>query len=196
MSREAVIRNYADTLLELASREGAVVEYGEWLGELAGLYEGERKLQLFLDTPRVTTEEKQRLIRTVLGDEAPGPLVRFLQVLVGNRRHRILPRVSEAYRELVDERKGRVRAVVTLATEPEGEFRAELERQLNRAFRKDVTVQFRTDESIVGGVVVRVGDRLLDGSLRRRLRDLKRRMMDSARVEDGGAPRGKDRTRR
>lgn len=185
MSREAIVQTYAQTLLELADREERAAEYGQWLADMAELYESEPRVRLFLDTPRVTTEEKRQVLRSVLGEEAPGPLVRFLEVLVAKGRHRLLPRLREAYRDLVDEKEGRLRAVVTLAAEPDEEFRADLERRMNRAFQQDVAVQFRIDESIVGGVVVRVGDRLLDGSLRRRLRDLKRRLVGTAITGDG-----------
>lgn len=176
MSQSAVVRNYAETLLELGARDGAVETYGDWLAEVATLYRDEPEFRLFLETPRVTLEEKKGAVRESL-QEAPERFLRFLLVVLDKRRHRFLPRIRERYRELVDEREDRIHATVTLAEEPDAELREEIGRELSETLDQEVIPHFRVDGEIVGGIVVRVGDRVMDGSLRRRLLRMKRQMM-------------------
>ncbi len=182
MSRYSVARNYADTLFELAEREGAEEEWLVMLGEIATLYRESASFQAFLHTPRVALEEKKRMLRSVLGTQYPEPFVRFLMVVLDKRRQGLLPLMEEAYREMLDERMGRVHAIVTLPYEPDAEFRAELEAALSVMLDSKVSAEFRTDEEIIGGLVVRVKDRVLDGSVRRRLQ-----LMRRALLEDGAA---------
>lgn len=182
MSQTAVVRNYAEALLELAVREDAVGAFGEHLSEMAALYRLEEDVRRFLETPRVTLEEKKEAIREAFGEEAPEAFVRFLLVLLDKGRQRRLPQIEKEYRSLVDEREGRVHATVTLAREPDDEFREEIVGALAGVTGKEIVPHFRVDEEILGGVVIRLEDHVMDGSLRRRLSDLEDRLLEDEHV--------------
>lgn len=177
MSETAVAGNYAETLLELAARDDAVDEYGDWLAEMAAYYRNEVDVRRFLDTPRVTLEEKKEAIRSAFGDRAPETFVHFLLVVLDKGRHRVLPAIEKRYRDLVDEREGRVHATVTLAREPDEQTKERVAGRLSDIVGREVVPHFRTDENVVGGIVVRMADQVMDGSLRRRLDDLKRELL-------------------
>jgi F-type H+-transporting ATPase subunit delta len=184
VSRYSVARNYADTLFSLAEREGAQEEWLALLGEVASLYREGSAFRAFLHTPRVPIEEKKQLLRSVMGDRYPEPFIRFLLVAIDKRRQGLLPMMEEAYREILNERTGRVHASVTLPFEADAEFRAELEGVLSDVLQGQVAADFRTDPGIIGGLVVRVKDRVLDGSVRRRLQLMRRTLLEE------GAARG------
>jgi F-type H+-transporting ATPase subunit delta len=184
VSRYGVARNYADTLYSLAEREGEQEEWLTMLGEIGSLYRESASFRAFLHTPRVAPAEKKQLLRSVLGDRYPEPFVRFLQVVLDKRRQGLLPLMEEAYREILNERTGRVHASVTLPFEADASFRAELEKALTGVLEGEVSADFRTDEEIIGGLVVRVKDRVLDGSVRRRLQLMRRALLEE------GAARG------
>jgi F-type H+-transporting ATPase subunit delta len=112
-------------------------------------------------------------------------LLRFLLVVVDKRRQRMLREIAGAYGDLVDELHGQVRARITLADTPDARLRQEVIASLERRLGKRVIPTWETDPEMIGGVVVRVGDRILDGSMRRRIASLKRQLL---RVELGGAP--------
>ena len=190
MSRYSVARNYADTLFSLAERAGAEEEWLAMLGEIASLYRENTAFRAFLHTPRVASEEKKRMLRSVLGTRYPEPFVRFLMVVMDKRRQGLLPLMEEAYREILNERTGRVHASVTLPYEPDAEFQAELETALSGFLDGEVTAEFRTDADIIGGLVVRVKDRVLDGSVRRRLQLMRRALLEQA--EASGSARQAD----
>lgn len=187
MSRTAVVGNYAEALLELASRGGDEDAYADWLGGLAASYRHERDFRLFLETPRVSLDEKKGAIREALGGDAPEPFVRFLLVMLDKGRQRFLPEVEGRYRELLDERRGRVHATISVAREPDEELREEIADALAGIVGQEVVPRFRTDEDLLGGLVVRMDDKVMDGSLRRRLADLKRRLLQKDAEEEAGA---------
>lgn len=190
MSETAVGENYAGALLELATRRDAAEAYGRYLAEVASLYREEPTFRLFLDTPRVAEERKKAVLREVLADRVPEPFLHFLLVVLEKRRQRSIPRIEEAYRDLLDERFGRVHANVTLALEPDDELRDEITEGLSALLDRQVEANFRTDQDIVGGILVRFEDKVMDGSLRRRLQSLRRRLLDSGDSAAGSAAGG------
>ncbi|HKK07494.1 MAG TPA: ATP synthase F1 subunit delta [Gemmatimonadota bacterium] len=176
MIRSAIVDNYARTLLELASREGEAEAYGRLLADLVALGRTEPDVARFLETPRIDLADKKRILREALSGEAPESFVRFVLVVMDKGRQRLLPDMEAAYRDLLDEREGRVHAQVTLAREPDETLREAIVEGLRDVLGGEVVAHFQTDEKIVGGLLVRVGDRVLDGSLRRRLEDLRREL--------------------
>ena len=190
MSRFSIARNYADTLFALAEREVAEQELLVMLGEIASIYRDNSAFSSFLHTPRIAPEEKKRMLRSVLDDRYPEPFVTFLMVVLDKRRQGLLPLMEEAYREILNERTGRVHASVTLPFEPDAEFRSELETALSGFLDREVAADFRTDEKIIGGLVVRVKDRVLDGSVRRGLQLMRRALLED--VEASGTARHSD----
>jgi F-type H+-transporting ATPase subunit delta len=192
VSRYAVARNYADALYALAEREDAQEEWLTMLGEIGSLYRESPPFRAFLNTPRVAMEEKKRVLRSVLGDRYPEPFIRFLQVVLDKRRQGLIPLMEDAYREILNERTGRVHASVTLPFEADEVFRGELEAALSRFLEGEVAADFRTDREIIGGLVVRVKDRVLDGSVRRRLQLMRRALLDenaaAVAASDSGSP--------
>jgi F-type H+-transporting ATPase subunit delta len=100
------------------------------------------------------------------------------------RRQGLLPEIEEACRELLDQRTGRVNATVTLTVEPDPELRREIEASLSRVLGREVTADFSLDSRLLGGMIVRVEDCVLDGSLRRRLQLLRRTL-----IEEGSSAR-------
>jgi F-type H+-transporting ATPase subunit delta len=105
--------------------------------------------------------------------------VRFLQALVRHRRQMLIPDIAIEYRNLVDEAMGRLHAQVTVAREPNDGDRARLAEQLSTALGRRVVPHGVVNPAILGGIVVRVGDRVMDGSVRRRLTALRGRLVGS-----------------
>lgn len=183
MGPSIIARNYAETLLELARRSGgdqAIDAYGSALDEVGELLRREPRVRDFLETPRVTTDERKRAVRAAFEGRVPEPFLRFLLVVIEKRRQALLGRIATEYSALVDELRGRVRAQVTMAREAEPALRQEVVAALQKRLDRTVVATFDVDPALLGGVVVRVGDQLYDGSLRRRITGLRRRMLGVA----------------
>jgi F-type H+-transporting ATPase subunit delta len=176
--REATIaRNYAETLLELARRAGDLQAWGQAIDDVSDAVQNDRTLRLFLESPRVSAAEKNRILGRAFDGQLPRLFVRYLQALVSHRRQMLLPAIAREFHDLVDQVEGRLHANVTVASEPAAAERKAISKELSRAYGKEVVPHFTVNPGILGGVVVRVGDTVLDGSVRRRLARLKARML-------------------
>jgi len=177
MRETTIARNYAETLLELARKAGDLRGWGENIARIADAVEEDRRLRMFLESPRVSAQRKNEILQKALGGQLPRTFVRFLQALVSHRRQLLIPAIAHEYHDLVDQVEGRVHASVTVAREPDANDKAVVTSQLSRSLSKEVVPHFHVNPSILGGVIVRVGDTVLDGSVRRRLATLRARMV-------------------
>ncbi|HEX2207997.1 MAG TPA: ATP synthase F1 subunit delta [Longimicrobium sp.] len=181
MRAEIIARNYAETLLVLAERQGpaALDEFGRAIDDLAAMMDTDPRARQFLETPRVRPEQKKEALRQSLAGRAPDMFVRFVMVLVDKRRQGLLPEIARAYRNLVDQRMGRARVDVTISHEPDAALQAEIQRALEGQLGRTVIPTYRVDPDLLGGMVLRLGDEILDGSLRSRAAGLRRRLMET-----------------
>ncbi len=177
MSTSAVSRNYAATLFDLAGRDGDEERFGDLIAEIGALYEADMAFHRFLNAPSIALADKKAALRTALGANAPELFVRFLMVVLDRRRQSALPSIAEGYRDMLDREAGRIRPTVTLPYEPDEELRATIVAALEKKFDQRIMPEFRTDSAILGGMIARAGDRLLDVSVRKGLKDLKRELI-------------------
>ncbi len=175
MRSVTVARNYAETLFQLGEQTGKAELYGELIDAVAGVVETTPAIGDMLMSPRVPKSEKSRLLGAGLKD-APKQFVLFLQAVVRRGRGQLLREIASEYAVLLDLKFNRLRAGVTLARTPDEALRRSIEAGLAKAFGKEVIASFSTDPQLLGGAVVRVGERVYDGSVRRRLTRLRRQL--------------------
>jgi F-type H+-transporting ATPase subunit delta len=179
MRQTTIARNYAEALLELAKRAKDLRGWGTLIQSIADAIERDAKLRLFLETPRVDAATKNGVLRKALADRAPSKFVRFIEAVVTRRRQMLIPEIAHEYMDLVDAAENRLHANVTVAREPDDKTRKLIADRLSKVFNKTVVPHVTVDKRIIGGVVVRVGDTVMDGSVRRKLGALKHRMMST-----------------
>ena len=180
MRDTTIARNYAETLLVLAGKASDLRGWGSMLTDLADAMDANPTLRLFLESPRVGTAEKNAVLTAAFTDKMPRTFLRFLQSLVTHRRQMLIPEIAREYLDLVDAAEGRMHARVTVARETDEAGKSAIAQQLSRMFGKEVVPHLSVDPRIMGGVVVHVGDTVLDGSVRTRLMSLRRRMLAGA----------------
>lgn len=178
MRDETVARNYAETLFELADRHGAVEEYGDAVETLARVIDENNDFRLFLETPRIEDEEKKQVVRKVFGDKLPKHVVNFILVTIDKRRQRILREIATQYHALLDERLGREHVQVSVARPVDDATREMIAEKLSAILGKTAIPHVRVRPEIIGGLVVRTGDMIYDGSIRRRLDGMRRRLLE------------------
>lgn len=177
MRASTIARNYAEALLELAKRAKDLRGWGSLLQGIADAMRRDAKLRAFLETPRVDAATKNAVLRRALTDRAPAKFVRFIESVVSHRRQMLIPAIAIEYADLVDLAENRLHANVTVARETDAKSSAMIAERLSKVFRKEVVAHVSVDPRIVGGVVVRVGDTVMDGSVRRKLAILRRQML-------------------
>ncbi len=171
--QSTIARNYAEALLALAAKEDARDLYGALIGALADLVGRDEVFKRFLEAPQVSGAKKNEVFGKALGGHAPALFVRFLQKMVTNGRQMLLDAVAIEYNNLRDAEEGRVHARVTVSRAMSDADRDALAESLTKAIGKTVVPHLHVNPAILGGVIVRVGDTVMDGSVRRRLSVLK-----------------------
>lgn len=177
MREPTIARNYAEALFASGERTGYTNLYADLLEGIAGAIEADNTIRDFLESPRVPKAKKQEVLSRALKDHAPGQFVKFLAAVVKRGRQGIFPAISEAYVALVDKKYNRVHAGVTVAREPDMALQSLVKQRLSDVLGMEVITHFRTDPAILGGLVVRVGDRIMDGSVRRKMVTLRRKLL-------------------
>ena len=171
MKSVTVARNYAQALFAAGDQHGPVLD------AVAGAIQADERIATALHSPRVSKAAKSQILERALKGEAPREFVRFLQAVVRRGRQGLLAEIAQEYQGLLDQKLNRVHAGVTLASEADARTQKQVVDRLTKALGREVRAFFRADPRILGGVVVRVGDRIYDGSVRRRLTALQRRML-------------------
>ena len=186
--RDATIaRSYAEALLELGERHGERDAFTAALAELAALLESTPRARNFIETPLLDVNQKKEALRAALGGRVPPLFLNFVFVVLEKRRQRLLADIAREYVKLLDERLGRLHVDVTLAREIDEAAEREIAERLSASLHMQVVPHVHVNPDILGGVVVRYGDRVFDGSVRRRLMALRRRLLTADSLEAAGA---------
>ncbi len=179
MSTTAVARRYAGALVELAEEQGCLDPVTTDLSGFERLLASSPPLREALTSPGFTGDEQTAVMRAVLGTGELHPIARnFLLLVAANGRMDSFAAILEAIKERYDDLRGRVRAEVVSASPLDEATLATLSEQIKALTGKDeVQIETRVDPELIGGIVTRVGDRILDGSLRTRLEHLKNSLL-------------------
>lgn len=172
-----VTRNYAEALLELARRAEDLPGWGKLIQDVANAMQDDATLKLFLESPKVSEAQKSAVITEAMSDRVPRHFLRFLLALIRKRRQMLIPEIAAEYFNLVDLSEGRVHANVTVARETSESEQNLIAENLSRVLGKQAMLHVNVNPAILGGVIVKVGDTVMDGSVRKRLGVLKSRIL-------------------
>ena len=177
MIREIAARRYGEAAFQIARDGGTQEPWSEGLYLMATVF-SDPDVSTVMQEARIPIASKMRLAEEML--ESVDPLVLNLaRLLVHRGRTALSPQIAEAFQELADAESGIAHAVVTTAvplSEAEGKAVAD---KLSEISGRQVVVETQVDEEIIGGLVARIGDRLIDGSTRSRLAALKQRLQEA-----------------
>ena len=177
MNESTIGRNYAEALMALARKNGDTEEWGELLNGIANAMREDHTLRTFLESPKLSASHKIEILEKALGRKVPRLFLRYVGTVIQKRRQMLIPGIATEYQALLDEAENRLHANVTVARTPSEPERDAIARQLSRLFGKRVVPHINENPAILGGLIVRVGDTVMDGSVRKRLSVLKQRML-------------------
>lgn len=188
MRDEIVSRNYAEALFELGKKHDQLETFQEGIETVARLIDENPDFRLFVETPRIDAAAKKDVIRKAFGDALPKPLLNFVLITIDKRRQRLLRDIARAYLALMDEHLGRTHVEISVARKLDDDTIDDIARKLSTFLDTEAIPHVRVRPEILGGVVVRTGDRVYDGSLRRRLEGMRRRLHRADLPEAGELP--------
>jgi F-type H+-transporting ATPase subunit delta len=160
---------YAQSLLELAEQSGIIDAVETDLETVATLLAEERSFQAFLASPYFAEQTKRDLIRKVLSGRLNQITLNFLSVVIDHDRAGLLPEIIDRYEQLYRAYRGYQTVTAVVASPLREDQKARLSQDLASAMNTRVDLEVRVDPSILGGVIFRYGDRMVDNSVRGRL---------------------------
>lgn len=170
-------QKYAKAIFEVAVEENKIAEFGAELSAVGEAVEGHQELKLFISNPQVKAEAKKEVFGKLFKEEVSPLVYNFFMLLIDKRREALLKEISLAYKALANEAQGVVEAKVTVASALSPEQKEKLVKKLEVTTGKKVVIETKIDQSILGGVIVRIGDKLIDGSVVRQMQALKAQLL-------------------
>ena len=168
---------YANALADIALARGAAVPVTQQLGDFTAAYASSTELRNILASPAVSKAEKRGVAERISARLGAGKIVRnFLFVVIDHQRTQLLPEIFESFENVVRERQGVAEAEIFSPTALSEARKKELTQVLERLTGKRVEAKFSLDARLLGGAMVRVGDTIYDGSLRKRLNALREQL--------------------
>lgn len=180
MQHSIVARSYAEALFEVGERHGEHDGYAAAFEALGSTLGGEPRVRRFLATPNVEVAAKKAVLRSALEGRVPPRFLNFVLLVLDRRRQALIEAIGREYAALLDAKHGRMHMQVTLAHEPDETTLSAAASELTRIMGKRVVPHVRVDGDILGGLIARYEDRVLDLSLRRRLLGLRGRLLHAA----------------
>ncbi len=173
MHSGSLVKRYARSLLKVATEQDALERVRAELKLLGELQVQMPEFREILSAPTAGLTQKQKLLETVFGDRLSEVTKQFLGVLLAKRRIAILPEVIAAFEVLWREQHREILITVTTAIEPDSHLKEKITEYLQGSTEKQPVITWLVDASLLGGMQVRWPDRLEDGSLRRKLLEMR-----------------------
>ena len=179
-SRNApVVARYARALLQLANERQQAEAVRADLNGLAEVFQASPHLSRVLADPAVSEDSRAALIQRVFAGRLTGTTMNFLGVLNVKGRLGLLPDLIEGYSDLLEEQLGNVEVDVTVARRLDAGQLEQVRQRVSQALGRTAVVHQYVDESIIGGLVLRVQDKLIDASVRFQLDQMRRRLLQA-----------------
>jgi ATP synthase F1 delta subunit len=176
---EELAQVYARSLFQAALEQGRIDELREQVAQFADALDQQRELAVFFFSPYFSSEEKQQALSTLLVGADP-LLLNFLSLLIENHRMPVIFRIRKEYERLWDEENRTLPVEITSAVELDGETTESLGRTISERAGRKVTLAAHVDPDIIGGIIIRVGNSILDASIRNRLEQLRTHVAQGA----------------
>lgn len=171
---------YAKALLSVGQETGQVDELVEQLGDFVAAVDSLPKFRAALESPRISVDEKEAMVQKAVGGKVNKDLLNFLKVLGRKGRFDCLSAICGSARKMHDEMAGRAQATLTTASEVDASVVEGIASRLEKVLGKKVNLTASVDPDIIGGMVVRVGDTVYDGSVANQLRQVRAKAIKAA----------------
>lgn len=168
---------YARSILDLANAKGLAEQIGAELTDLRQVMLENRAFAQFLHDPAVGNEQRQAAIRKIFSGRVHPLVMNLLGVMNNKGRLGLLGQVCDAYDDLLEQQLGKIEVDVTVASRLSAEELEQVRQRISNALKRDAVVHQYVDESIIGGIIIRVQDQMIDGSVRKQLETMKRKML-------------------
>lgn len=173
---DLIASRYAEALFQIGEEENKTDNLYKELKEVSSLITTNNDLNNVMKSPLVSKTEKIQLIDVLFAGKVDNDLKNFLKVLIEKGRMTSIKAIETTYKGLLNEKNNIIEGYVISAVPMNNEKIKELEIELSKKYNKNVTLENKVDKSILGGVLVRIGNTEIDGTIKTRLNGLKNQL--------------------
>ena len=177
MASDPVVKGYAEALFQVVQAEEILDLVEEELTRLKNALESNAEVKEFLSNLQISPEGKKSAISQIFGEKVSTLTLNWLNLVIDQGRQRRLPNIIETFFTLAQESREKVTAEVITSVPLTEDLIQRLEKELSKASKKQVFLKPMIDESILGGVIVKVENKIIDGSVKHRLEEIKQEMV-------------------
>jgi F-type H+-transporting ATPase subunit delta len=177
VSASTTAKTYAGVLLDIGRAKNTLDLISEELAAFSSVVKSEDLFRLFLGVPGIGPEEKKAFLQKTLSGKFSSDFVNFLCVLIDNDRQGEIGEIEDAYRSLLDEEKRSARVTVVTSVPCDDALRAKISAALGKHYDRTIVLEEEVDPSILGGVILKAGDTVIDGSVLTRIRAMKEKLL-------------------
>lgn len=174
---EYLDRRYSLALYEVAEKKGKIEEYRRDLKEIIDMIYGNEELLQLIKHPQISTYKKKKVFIKIFKGKIDEDLLSFLLILIEKGRILYLKEKQKQLEKIYFEKHNMLRAHIKTVIPLEEEDRKNLKEKLEKKYNKEIILKEEIDKSIIGGVYVRVGDDVIDGTIKSKLNEMKRIML-------------------
>ncbi len=171
---------YAQSLLDLANEQKQAEAIGAELNQLRQIVDANPSAREVLVNPAIGVEEREQMLQRTFKNNVSPLLYNALGVMNQHNRLGLISEIAQAYSELLDKQLGKVEVEITVAHALDSQMMSNAQTKITTALGKEAVVHQRVDDNIIGGVIVRIGDKLIDASVRHQLDVMKQQMLSAA----------------
>jgi len=181
MISSAIVERYARAIFELGVDSGQLSQFTDQLAKFTAVYAESKDLRSVLDNPLVAEDQRDAVLKDIGARLGLSEMVlNSVRLLAQRRRISGLPEITRRVSGMADEKAGIIRAKVTSAGPLSEDFYAKLTQKLEQKTKKKVVIERKQDPTLIAGVITKIGDNTIDGSLRGRLAALERQLLSSS----------------
>ena len=191
MAIETLARRYSAALFAVAQDADAVENVVSEIDAIVTMLASDPALQEFFASPVVDRAQKTQILSSSVHGRVGEIVENFLILLVRKRRENLLPTIARQLHEMRDESAGRSVAEIATPTPLAPNELADLARRLSHVYKRTIVPQAKVSPELLGGIIVQVGDRYIDGSVSGKLEEVRRHLLASVDAPDVASPNGK-----
>ena len=171
---------YAQSVLQLANEQSQAEATGEELSAMKQILDENPSVREVFTNPSISAEEREQILERVFKGKIAPLIYNTMGVLNAHNRLGLLGQIAQAYDDLLDQQLGKIEVDLTVAQKLEPQQLEQARRRISEALGRDAVVHQYVDENIIGGMIVRVGDKLIDASVRYQLAAMRKVLLESA----------------
>jgi len=180
MVSDPLVKSYAEALFQVARAEEMIDRVEDELTRLNKSLDSNAELREFLSNPQIALDGKKSALSQIFGEKISPITLHWINMVVDQGRQRRLPVIIEAFLTLAQESREKVTAEVITSIPLSEDLAKRLERELSKITKKRVFLKPMVDDSILGGVIVKIENKVIDGSVKHRLEEIKNEMIKTA----------------